>query len=183
VDLHAEDNKGGGENESKIGEKLERGMSLATAQDGSGPWGHNGSKRTNTVFNHTCNAVWVQRESRLTRNPFPLTLQFIGSVASKPANIAMIAMRAVRRQPEYSFAPSRDQDRSGGASGGGGGRPYPYCPAIFPPPRNDFPLEPKGGEVFPSTGISTQNKTEANSGSHVDPTHHMQELDECHCKA
>ena len=89
-------------------------------------------------------------------------------------------MRAVRRQPEYSFAPARDQVAR---QGGGGGRPYPYCPAIFPLPRNDLPLEPKGGEVFPSTGISTQDKTEANGGSHVDPTHHMQELDECHCKA
>jgi hypothetical protein len=70
VDSHAEDNKGRGENESKIGEQLERRTSLATVQDGSGPWGYNGSKRTNTVVNHTCNAVRVQRESRVIRNHF-----------------------------------------------------------------------------------------------------------------
>ena len=120
MDSHAEDNKGRGENESKISEQLERRTSLAIGQDGSGPWGYNGSKRTNTVVNHTCNAVQVQRESRLIRNHFPLTLQFIGSVASKPANIAMIAMRAVRRQPEYSFAPARDQVARQGCGGGAG---------------------------------------------------------------
>ena len=39
----------------------------------------------------------------------PLTLQFKGSVASNPTNMTMIATRAVRRQPEYSFAPAHDQ--------------------------------------------------------------------------
>lgn len=40
---------------------------------------------------------------------FALTLQFKGSVASKPINITMIAIRAAMRQPEYSFAPTHDQ--------------------------------------------------------------------------
>jgi hypothetical protein len=33
----------------------------------------------------------------------------MGSVASNPTNIATIAIRAVKRQPEYSFAPAHDQ--------------------------------------------------------------------------
>ena len=34
----------------------------------------------------------------------PLTLQSNGRIASKPTNIKIIATRAERRQPEYSFA-------------------------------------------------------------------------------
>jgi hypothetical protein len=46
---------------------------------------------------------------QLTGEDLPLTLQFIGCIASKPTNIKIIARRAVRRQPEYSFAPVYDQ--------------------------------------------------------------------------
>ncbi len=37
------------------------------------------------------------------------TLQLNGYVASKPTNIRIMEMRAVRRQLEYSFAPVDDQ--------------------------------------------------------------------------
>jgi hypothetical protein len=63
-----------------------------------------------------------------------------------------------------------------------GDRSNPYCPAILPLPRDDLPFEPKGGEVLPSTAIGTQDETEVRNGSHVDPPHHVQELDESHCK-
>jgi hypothetical protein len=46
---------------------------------------------------------------QLTGEDLPLTLQFIGCIASKPTNINIIARRAARRQPEYSFAPVYDQ--------------------------------------------------------------------------
>jgi hypothetical protein len=110
----------------------------------------------------------------------PLTLQFNGCVAfeSNPTNIVIIATSAVRRQPEYNFAQAHDQVARQRFDDG---RSYPYRPAIFPLSRDDLPLEPKGGEVLPSIAIGTQDVTEVKNGSHVDPPHHMHELDKCHC--
>jgi hypothetical protein len=78
----------------------------------------------------------------------------------------MIATRAARRQPEYSFAPS-GYIWSGGTTGYDGGMSYPYCPAIFPLPRDDLPFEPKAGEVFPSSGIGTQDAREVDGATHM----------------
>jgi len=89
-------------------------------------------------------------------------------------------MRAERRQLEYSFAPVY---MVSGLPGYDGDDSYPYCPATFPPARDNLPLEPKRGEVLPSTGVGTQDKIEQKNDIHVEPPHHMQKLDETHCKA
>jgi hypothetical protein len=64
-----------------------------------------------------------------------------------------------------------------------GGKSYPYCPATSPPTLDYLPLEPNRGEVLPSTGVGTQDKTEVKTDLHVEPSHHMQKLDETHCEA
>jgi hypothetical protein len=46
---------------------------------------------------------------QLIGGELPLTLQSNGCIASKPTNIMIMAMRAERRQPEYSFAAEYDQ--------------------------------------------------------------------------
>lgn len=64
-----------------------------------------------------------------------------------------------------------------------GGQSYPYCPSTSPLARDYLPLEPNRGEVFPSTRIGTQCKTEVKTDLHVETPHHMQKLDKSHCKA
>ena len=64
-----------------------------------------------------------------------------------------------------------------------GGQTYPYCPAISPPARDYLPLKPDRGEVLPSARIGTQDKTKIEADLHVETPHHMQKLDETHCKA
>lgn len=104
VDSHAENDKGGSKNESEIGEKLNReyhkdfnrtALTVGTAMV---------AKRTNTDFTHI---YWGTKLAggQLIGEDLPPTLQFILCAASKPANIMIMAMRAERRQLEYSFAP------------------------------------------------------------------------------
>jgi hypothetical protein len=64
-----------------------------------------------------------------------------------------------------------------------GGESYPYSPATSPPARDYLPLEPNRGEVLPSTGVGTQDRIEVKTDLHVEPPHHVQKLDETHCKA
>ena len=61
------------------------------------------SKRTYTKIIHTCQRYEFSRGQSIG-DDLLLTLQFNGHIVSKPINITMIARRAERRQPEYSFA-------------------------------------------------------------------------------
>jgi hypothetical protein len=63
------------------------------------------------------------------------------------------------------------------------GESYPYCPATSPPAPDYLPLEPDRGEILPSTRVGTHDKIEVKADLHVEPPHHMQKLDETHCKA
>ena len=108
MDSHAENDKGGSENEGEIGEKLNRGhyenfngtvLVVGTAMVA------NAQIQTLSMPIRERN----QQGRKLIQKNLPLTLQFISYMASKPANIRIMAMRAERRQLEYSFGPVYDQ--------------------------------------------------------------------------
>jgi len=97
VDSHAENDKCGSKNESEIGEKLEEDIMkpLTKLLWSSGPqWGETHEYRLQPYL------VTESAGGQLNGRNLPPTLQFIGCTASKPANIRIMAMRAVRRQLE-----------------------------------------------------------------------------------
>jgi len=75
VDSHAENDKGGSENESEIGEKLNRGhhenLNRTTLVVGTA----NACKRTNTDFAHAYEGT-KSAGDQLTEEDLPPTLQF-----------------------------------------------------------------------------------------------------------
>ena len=108
MDSHAEDNEGGCKSECKISEKLEQRNREWSNEIALVPWtttGVDAHIQTSTIPVMVTGSVRVPIDG----DQLPLTLQFKGSVASKPTNITMIATRAESRQPEYSFAPAHDQ--------------------------------------------------------------------------
>jgi hypothetical protein len=105
-DSHAQDYEGGRKNECKISEELKQ-RSREWSNEIPTMTGANAQIQPSTIPVTVTGSVRVPINS--DGNQVPLTLQFKGSVASNPTNIAMIATRAVRRQPEYSFAPAHDQ--------------------------------------------------------------------------